>query len=53
MNHTFRTRSALAGAAKAGLRREQHRQQRTTVYAICAFVIGAYLIASFVQQVLA
>lgn len=52
MNHTMKNRSALVRSAEAGLRREQLRRERATVFAICAVVIGSYLLIHFAAQVL-
>lgn len=52
MNHTFRTKSALTRAAEEGLRREQRRNQSAAIFAVCAFVIAAYIIATIISQVI-
>lgn len=53
MNHTLKHRSALIRAAEAGLRRERIRSQSAAIFAVSTFVIVAFLIGAFIQQVLA
>lgn len=52
MNHTMKNRSALVRSAEAGLRREQRRRESATIFAICAVVIGTYILIQFAAQVL-
>lgn len=55
MNGPF-VRSALLRAAEAGLDRQARRQRQkrdaAIVLTICATVIGVFLLAQFIQQVL-
>lgn len=52
MNHTFKQRSALVREAERAIIREK-RAGHAKAFFVSLFVIVAYLIVSFIQQVMA
>ncbi|MDT3708145.1 MAG: hypothetical protein ROZ09_15085 [Thiobacillus sp.] len=55
MNLGLSTRSALVRAAETGLRRERFTRRMhdsAMIFAVCAIVVGAYLLVQLIAQVL-
>lgn len=52
MNHTLKTRSLLVREAERNLRRERSQEASAKIFAVCLFVIVAYLLVAFVQGVI-
>lgn len=50
-NHGLHTRSLLVRHAEQQLRKEQSHEASAKIFAVCVFVLAAYLVVAFVQQV--
>lgn len=53
MNHGLGTHNALLKEASRRNRRERNNEASAKILAVCVFVMVAYVVAAFVQQVMA